>query len=76
MIVHSHPSSQKNHKHTTAQVITIAQLHIVNAVEPTVTAYQPVIPNIISEFEYRCPVIYIQSFYKLHFNLRAPPYYC
>ena len=34
MIVHSHPSSEKHHTHTTGQVISIAHLSTIQTLEP------------------------------------------
>lgn len=47
MIVHSHPSSEKHHTHTTGQVILIAHLSTIQTLEPggqtEMTVFRPVL---------------------------------
>ena len=47
MIVHSHPSSEKHHTHTTGQVISIAHLSTIQTLEPggqtEMTVFRPVL---------------------------------
>ena len=47
MIVHSHPSSDKHHTHTTGQVILIAHLSTIQTLEPggqtEMTVFRPVL---------------------------------
>lgn len=76
MIVHSHPSSQKDHTHTAGQVITIAHIGSFHSVEPDAGV------TIVAE----CPVLYVLEYNTDTFRaaaphthnvyLRAPPFYC
>lgn len=66
MIVHSHPSSQKQHTHTEGQVITIAHLASFHGVEPDAGV------EVVSE----CPVLYVLDCLTDTFRVLAPHTHC
>lgn len=76
MIVHSHPSSNKNHMHTTGQVISIAHLAAINTLaaeaSTTIIVDRPVL------YVLKCQTIIFRApaphTHCIH--LRAPPCYC
>ena len=66
MIVHSHPSQDKQHTHTAGQVITIAHLSDIQTLEPEVQTE-------ISVFR---PVLYILDYQTNTFRAKAPHTHC
>ncbi len=53
MIVHSHPSSEKHHTHTTGQVISIADLSTIHTLEPEEQAEMTVFRPLLYVLEYK-----------------------
>ena len=53
MIVHSHPSSEKHHTHTTGQVISIAHLSTIHTLEAEVQAEMTVFRPLLYVLEYK-----------------------
>lgn len=73
MIVHSHPSSNKDHTHTGGQVITIASIGSYHTVEPetgvAITVERPVLYII----EYNSDTFRAVAPHTYCVHLRAPP---
>lgn len=76
MIVHSHPSSQKHHTHTTGQVITIAHIGSFHTVEPTTSMVVIANRSVLYVLEYNIDTFHPVAPHTHCIHLRAPPFYC
>ena len=77
MIVHSHPSSDKNHKHTTGQVISIAHLSTVQTLEAELSIELEVLRLVLYILEYNVNTFRVKALHTRCVHLRAPPvFYC
>lgn len=73
MIVHSHPSSDSHHTHTTGQIIAIAQLgHFVSTTADAIALPAPQCHTVHTEQP--CAQVSAMALGHVHCdNLRAPP---
>lgn len=73
MVVHSHPSSKKEHAHTAEQLVSICHLGIINTLKAEIVYSIPVKCPLLYFLHNTSPVTCLQGVYLTHFNLRAPP---
>ena len=76
MIVHSHPSSEKHHTHTTGQVILIAHLSTIQTLEPGGQTEMTVFRPVLYVLEYKTNTFRAKALCAQCIHLRAPPFYC
>lgn len=76
MIVHSHPSPDKSHTHTTGQVISIALLSGVHTLEAEAQAEVVVSRPILYLLDYSANTFRAKAPYTQCVHLRAPPFDC
>ena len=76
MIVHSHPSSDKHHTHTTGQVISIAHLSTIQTLEPGGQTEMTVFRPVLYVLEYKTNTFRAKVLCAQCIHLRAPPFYC
>ncbi len=77
MIVHSHPSSQKHHQHTSGQVISIAHLSTIHTLPAEVGTTIAVDRPVLYVLEYQTDTFRAKAFHTRGVHLRAPPcFYC
>ena len=76
MIVHSHPSSEKHHTHTTGQVILIAHLSTIQTLEPGGQTEMTVFRPLLYVLEYKINTFRAKALCAQCIHLRAPPFHC
>ena len=73
MIVHSHPSKDRQHTHTEGQIVTMAQVASFVTTEPVQTELEPVRFPVLYLLEYNRNTHFISTLHAHHICLRAPP---
>ena len=76
MIVHSHPSSNKHHTHTTGQVISIAHLSTIQTLEAAAGIPITVDRPLLYVLKYQTNTFRAKAPHTHCVHLRAPPFYC
>ncbi|MGM9704830.1 MAG: hypothetical protein ACI3YB_02410 [Prevotella sp.] len=76
VVVHSHPYSDEHHTHSVEQIISIAQIATVQAMEPVNVCDIAVKWHTAHHYEYHVPAIHAQTLSVCFPSLRAPPVCC
>lgn len=73
MVVHSHPSRDKHHKHTSSQIVLISQLSHFNTPKTETACVQTVERPLLYLLKYNGQVSYAKGIHLENLTLRAPP---
>ncbi len=73
MLVHSHPSSDHQHTHTTEQAIIIAQQSHVQTLEAELPSHVEAYLPVVRVLEFQIPVFHLKAPHTHCVQLRAPP---
>ncbi len=72
-LVHSHPYTNSDHSHTTAQAIAIAQLSSIQTLKAEIHFCQEVKHPVLYTLDFATETVSIQTHFTHCIGLRAPP---
>ena len=73
VIVHSHPSKDKNHTHTKTQLLVLGQLSHFQAETPNVVSFIDFKPHVFYYLEPATKSLTVEDIHLKNVLLRAPP---